>query len=76
MASTTIRNIATGKPARVNVNPRLDRTQSRKAVLQTGVDSPKQMSNLVKNRNDASPESLGRGAVQVTKSGGNVNMFG
>lgn len=64
---TQLRFIGTGKPLRVNVNPRLDREASRKGIRFSGIKTKREF-NEVNKRSQPSVEELGRNAVKIPRS--------
>ena len=64
-----LRFIGTGKPLRVNINPRLEREASRKGVVFSGIKTKREFNNVVSDLKP-SVEELGNKAVNIARSTG------
>ncbi len=67
---STVPNLATGRPARLSQNLYVDRNASRSAIKVGDVKSAKELSDQNAKKSLGTPQSLGRGAVKISKSAG------
>lgn len=64
-----LRFIGTGKPVRVNVNPRLEREASSKGIKFSGIKTKREFNNVTKDL-QPSVQELGNKAVNIARSSG------
>ncbi|MFC1477629.1 hypothetical protein ACFL6L_04080 [candidate division KSB1 bacterium] len=65
-----LRFLSTGKPMRINVNPRLDREPSKRGVRMSGMTTRKEFQQVIKQERTPNSKELGRKAVTLQKSSG------
>ena len=71
MAITNVlRFIGTGKPARANINPRLNHEPSRNAIQIASVESQQDFRATIKSKLQPSSQELGRKAQKLSKGTG------
>ncbi|MFC1557510.1 hypothetical protein ACFL6I_08130 [candidate division KSB1 bacterium] len=67
--------IGTGKPMRVNVNPRLDREPLRRGVMLSGIETRREFNQVIKSEIVPNTKELGQAAVKLqNQSGFSVNV--
>lgn len=64
-----LRFIGTGKPVRVNVNPRLEREASSNGIKFSGIKTKREFNNVIKGL-QPSVQELGNKAVNIARSSG------
>jgi len=69
-ATSELRFIGTGKPARANVNPRISREETRKSIRVTGVVTQQDFRATIQSELLPSIRELGRGAVKIINGTG------
>lgn len=64
-----LRFIGTGKPLRVNINPRLEREASRNGIVFSGIRSKREFNNVI-SESKPSIQEIGNKAVNIARSSG------